>query len=146
VDPGCFATLKMESGLVASVTAGNSLSGASTIRLYGTKANAVCSDTIEVTFFGEVSSVGQLVGEPFVEVWEEDHSDGLNTCERCVREMVAHLDGDAPFPYDGVSIVDGGGVHACEILLDVMASSEKDGQFVDLPLGPGDHDATAKWA
>ena len=113
----------MESGLVASVTAGNSLSGATTIRLYGTLANAVCADgPVEVTFFvrespphagrspflrplptkrraqGEVSSVGQLVGEPRVETWEEDTSDGLNTCERCVREMVAALDGEAPFP------------------------------------------------
>ena len=42
----------MESGLVASVTAGNSLSGATTIRLYGTLANAVCADgPVEVTFF-----------------------------------------------------------------------------------------------
>ena len=63
-----------------------------------------------------------------------------------MREMVAHLDGDAPFPYDGVSVVDGGGVHACEILLGVMASSEKDGQFVDLPLGPGDHGVAARSA
>ena len=54
----------------AGVTAGNSLSGASTIRLYGIKANAICSDTLEVTFFGEISSVGQLVGEPFVEAWD----------------------------------------------------------------------------
>ena len=52
VGRGCFATLKMESGLVASVTAGNSLSGATTIRLYGTLANAVCADgPVEVTFF-----------------------------------------------------------------------------------------------
>ena len=45
-----------------------------------------------------MSSVGQLVGEPRVETWEEDTSDGLNTCERCVREIVDALDGAAPFP------------------------------------------------
>lgn len=106
---------------------------------YGTQANAVVSGTtITVSFFGEVSSTGQIVGEPrtevsadqlqymlsvplehfsvlslmkavvvidwhvitwhgavqLLQVWEEDESDGLNTCERCVREIVATLDGN----------------------------------------------------
>jgi len=43
------------------------------------------------------------VGEPRTEVWEEDESDGLNTCERCVREMVATLDGTAPFPCTSIA-------------------------------------------
>ena len=103
-DPGCFATLKMDGGLVASVCAGNSLSGGASITLFGTMANATISgSTIEVTFFGEVSSTGQIVGEPRTEVWEEDESDGLNTCERCVREMVATLDGTAPFPCTSIA-------------------------------------------
>jgi hypothetical protein len=131
------------------------------------------------------------------QVWEEDVSDGLNTCERCVREIVTSLDGDAPFPYDGTSrrvaccctppysatlhlsalwptsivstdaplcwvchlpgLVARGnrngacnagaeGVHACEILLGVMASHEKDGAFVTLPMTGEDHEVRAKWA
>ena len=47
---------------------------------------------------------------------------------------------------DGVTVADGGGLHACDILLGVMAASAKNGEFVRLPLGPGDHDAAAKWA
>ena len=47
---------------------------------------------------------------------------------------------------DGVTVADGGGLHACEILLGVMASSAKNGEFVGLPLGPGDRDVAAKWA
>ena len=39
---------------------------------------------------------------------------------------------------DGATVADGGGLHACEILLGVMASSAKNGEFVGLPLGPGD--------
>ena len=101
----------------------------------------ISGTTITVTFFGDVSSTGQIVGEPRTEVWEEDASDGLNTCERCVREIVATLDGDAPFPYDGAE-----GVHACEILLGVMASDRKNGAFVTLPMLPEDRDVAAKWA
>ena len=117
-DPGGFGILKMESGLVATVCAGNSLSGGASIRLYasvdfttviivpgsrpsasatasattsadadgaehavahddtgryGTQANAVVTGTtITVSFFGEVSSTGQIVGEPRTEVGAKD--------------------------------------------------------------------------
>ena len=47
---------------------------------------------------------------------------------------------------DGVTVVDGGGLHACEILLGVMASHKKGGAFVDLPMGPEDHAVAARWA
>lgn len=103
----------MESGLVATVCAGNSLSGGASIRLYarcihrklplllspmalplsisdaaaaaaryGTQANAVVSGTtITVSFFGEVSSTGQIVGEPRTEVSRATDSDRLSlTC------------------------------------------------------------------
>lgn len=96
-----------------------------------------------MTYFGDVSSTGQIVGEPRTEVWEEDESDGLNTCERCVREIVAALDGQlSPFPYDASE-----GVHACEILLGIRASHEKTGAFIPLPMGPADRAvAVARWA
>jgi hypothetical protein len=57
------------------VWVGNSLSGGASIRLYGTQANAVVSGTtITVSFFGEVSSTGQIVGEPRTEVRVSHHA------------------------------------------------------------------------
>ena len=60
-----------------------------------------------------------------------------------VREIVAFLDGAlSPFPYDASE-----GVHACEILLGIRASQEKNGAFVPLPMAPDDKAvAVARWA
>ena len=175
-DPGCYGTIKMDGGLIVTVCAGNNLSGGAAIRLYGSAGQAeIGRGVITVKLFGKVSSVGQIVGEPSTEVsplptilprtptraassltapllhavhprgvaqvWEEEGSDGLNTCERCVREIVATLDGTAPFPYDPRE-----GVHACEILLGVMASHKKNGAFVSIPMGPEDYEVAARWA
>ena len=65
-DPGCYATVQMEGGLVVSVAAGNSLSGDASLRLYGTLGNAevLGRGIVRSTFFGEVSSTGTIIGEP----------------------------------------------------------------------------------
>ena len=74
-DPGCYATVQMEGGLVVSVTAGNSLSGDASLRLYGTlgKAEVLGRGIVSSTFFGEVSSTGTITGEPVCQ--ENSYSD-----------------------------------------------------------------------
>jgi predicted dehydrogenase len=120
-DPGGFGWMRLQGGLLVSVDAANAGSGSLHIIVNGTLGRAI-TGTAGVT----------------LEFWDGKHEQwpgpgrDITSMDRAVGEIVAALDGEAPFSYDAAQAV-----HTLEAIVAFHSSHARNGAWVDLPLqGP----------
>ena len=117
-DPGGWGVMRFEGGLMAVVDAANHAIGKQQIILYGTKGRAITGrDEVDLEFWD-----GRR------DHWPSTRQQATSM-DRAVADIVAWLDGDAPFPYPADQAA-----RTLEVILAFHASHARGAAWVDLPL------------
>jgi predicted dehydrogenase len=121
-DPGGWGVMRLSAHLMATVDAANYGAGALQITIHGQKARAtVGRDTMAIEF-----------PDGRVEAWPFLPRQATSSMDVAVAEIVAWLDGRAPFPYPAIDAV-----RTLEAILAFHVSDAHKAAWIDLPLaGP----------
>jgi UDP-N-acetylglucosamine 3-dehydrogenase len=123
-DPGGWGMLRLESGLMVTLDAGDNSKVPARIILNGTKGRAI-------TGAGDVT-LEYWDGRG--ETWPKPRPQGTSM-DRAVAEIVAWLDGESPFSYPAQEAV-----HTLETILACHASHARNAAWTELPLVGEDRD------
>jgi len=117
-DPGGWGLLRFAGGLIATVDAADYSTAPLMLAINGTKGRAITGRAeVDITYSdGRTDHWPSAVAE-------------RSSMHLAVDEIVAHLDGTAPFSYPAEE-----SMHVFESIVAAHASDRKDGAWVDLPL------------
>ena len=123
-DPGGSGVMRMDGGLMVTVSAPDYSAAPPRMEINGHKGRAIIE--------AKGVTLEYWTGE--TEQWPP-HEDGVSGMDRAVSEIVAYLDDRAPFPYNAEEAI-----HTLEAIVAFHASHKQNAAWVDLPLSGSDRE------